>query len=139
MLYQAIFVADKTIVLPREIIEEPELRIYIQDFGKTGDYCLVAEQSGKLLGAIWVRFINAYGFVDNETPELSMAVLEEHRGNGIGEKLLSAMIERLKDKQLKQVSLSVDRENYAYGFYIKHGFANYLESEDSITMTKELK
>lgn len=139
MLYQAIFVADKTVVLPREIIEQPDLRIYIQDFGKTGDYCLVAEQYGELIGAIWVRYINGYGFVDNETPELSMAVLKEHRGTGIGEKLLTAMIDRLKDKQLKRVSLSVDRENYAYWFYKKHGFANYLESEDSITMTKELK
>lgn len=139
MLYQAIFVADKTIVLPREIIEQSDLRKYIQDFGKKGDYCLVAEQYGKLIGAIWIRLINGYGFVDNETPELSMAVLKAHRGNGIGEKLLIAMIDRLKDKQLKRVSLSVDRENYSYGFYKKHGFVDYLESEDSITMTKELK
>lgn len=138
MLYQAIFVADKKIVLPREIIEHPDLRKYIQDFGKTGDFCLVAEQYGKLIGAIWIRFIKGYGFVDNGTPELSMAVLDEHRGNGIGKQLLTAMIDRLKDKQLKRVSLSVDRENYAYGFYKKHGFVDYLASEKSIIMTIKL-
>jgi ribosomal protein S18 acetylase RimI-like enzyme len=138
MLYQAIFVADKKIVLPREIIEHPDLRKYIQNFGKTGDFCLVAEQYGKLIGAIWIRFIKGYGFVDNGTPELSMAVLDEHRGNGIGKQLLTAMIDRLKNKQLKRVSLSVDRENYAYGFYKKHGFVDYLASEKSIIMTNKL-
>jgi ribosomal protein S18 acetylase RimI-like enzyme len=138
MLYQAIFVADKKIVLPREIIEQPELRKYIQDFGKTGDLCLVAEQYGKLLGAIWIRFIKGYGFVDNETPELSMAVLNGYRGKGIGKQLLTAMIDKLKEKRLKRISLSVDRENYAYGFYKKHGFVDFLADEESIIMTKEL-
>jgi ribosomal protein S18 acetylase RimI-like enzyme len=138
MLYQAIFVADKKIVLAREIIEQPDLIKYIQDFGKTGDFCLVAEQYGKLLGAIWIRFIKGYGFVDNETPELSIAVLNGHRGNGIGKQLLTVMIDKLKDRQLKRVSLSVDRENFAYGFYKKHGFVDYLASEKSIIMTKKM-
>ena len=138
MLYQAIFVADKKIVLPREIIEQPDLRKYIQDFGKTGDFCLVAEQNEKLIGAIWIRFIDGYGFVDNETPELSMAVLNGHRDIGIGEQLLTTMIDRLKDKRLRRISLSVDRENFAYEFYKKHGFVDYLVSEKSIIMTKEL-
>jgi putative acetyltransferase len=138
MLYQAIFVADEKVVLPREIIEQPDLKKYIQDFGQNGDFCLVAEKQEKLIGAIWIRFIKAYGFVDNETPELSMAVLNEHRGNGIGDKLLTAMIVSLKNKQLKRVSLSVDRDNFAYGFYKKHGFVDYLVSEKSIIMKKEL-
>lgn len=138
MLYQAIFVADKKIILPREIIEQPDLRKYIQDFGKVGDYCFVAEQKGKLIGAIWIRFINGYGFVDNETPELSMAVLKEHRGKGIGNQLLIAMIDWLTNNRLKRVSLSIDRDNFAYGLYKKHGFVDYLTSEKSITMTKEL-
>lgn len=138
MLYQAIFVTDKKTVLPREIIEQPDLRKYIQNFGLTGDYCLVAEQNGKLIGAIWIRFINGYGFVDNETPELSMAVLNGYRDKGIGEQLLTKMIDRLKDKRLKRVSLSVDRESFAYGFYKKHGFVDYLVSDKSIIMIKEL-
>jgi ribosomal protein S18 acetylase RimI-like enzyme len=138
MLYQAIFVADEKAVLPREIIEQPDLKKYIHDFGQKGDYCLVAEQYGKLIGAIWIRFINGYGFVDNETPELSMAVLKGHRGKGIGQQLLIAMIDRLKNNRLKRVSLSVDRDNFAYGLYRKHGFVDYLTSEKSITMTKEL-
>ncbi len=138
MLYQAIFVADENIVLPREIIEQPDLKKYIQDFGQDGDYCLVAEQNKKLIGAIWIRYINGYGFVDKDTPELSMAVFKGHRGKGIGEQLLMEMIDRLKDIQIKQISLSVDKDNFAHGFYKKHGFVDYLASEKSIIMTKEL-
>jgi ribosomal protein S18 acetylase RimI-like enzyme len=138
MLYQAIFVADDKVVLPREIIEQPDLRKYIQDFGHDGDFCLVAEQHGKLLGAIWIRLINGYGFVDNETPELSMAVLKDYRGNGIGKHLLTIMIDSLKNNRFKRISLSVDKENFAHRLYEKHGFVDYLVFEKSIVMTKEL-
>lgn len=138
MLYQAIFLADEKVVLPREIIEQPDLKKYIHDFGQDGDDCLVAEQYGKLIGAIWIRFINGYGFVDNCTPELSMAVIKEHRGKGIGKQLLTAMIDRLKNNRLRRISLSVDKENFAHGFYKKHGFVDYLASEKSIIMIREL-
>ncbi len=138
MLYQAIFVSNEEVVLPREIIEQPDLRKYIQDFGQDSDYCLVAEQHGKLIGAIWIRLIEGYGFVDNETPELSMAVLKEYRGKGIGKRLLTSILESIKYKQFRRISLSVDKENFAHGFYKKHGFVDYLASEKSIIMTREL-
>jgi GNAT superfamily N-acetyltransferase len=138
MLYQAIFVADETVVLPREIIEQPDLKQYIQDFGKEGDFCLVSEHYGQLVGAIWIRLIKGYGFIDNETPELSMAVLKGHRGKGIGKQLLTTMIDRLKDGRLKRVSLSVDKKNFAHELYIKYGFVDYLVSEKSIIMTRKL-
>jgi ribosomal protein S18 acetylase RimI-like enzyme len=135
ILCQAIFVADKKIVLPRDIIEQADLKKYIQDFGKTGDYCFVAEQEGKFIRAIWIRFIKVYGFVDKETPELRMTVLKGHRGQGIGEQLLTAMVGRLRNDRIKRVSLSVDRDSFA--LYRKHGFVDYLTSEKSSTMTKE--
>ena len=67
-----------------------------------------------------------------------MAVLKGHRGKGIGEQLLIEMIDRLKDNRIQQISLSVDKGNFAYGFYKRHGFVDYLASEKSIIMTKEL-
>jgi len=138
MLYQAIFVTDENVVLPREIIEQPDLKKYTQDFGQCGDCCLVAEQYEKLIGAIWIRFIKGYGFVDKDTPELSMAVFKGHRGKGIGGQLLTEMIHKLKSNRLTRISLSVDKENFAYGFYKKHGFVDYLVSEKSIIMIKTL-
>ena len=138
MLYQAIFVADKKTVLPREIIEQPDLKRYIQGFGQDGDFCLVAEQHEKLFGAIWIRLFKGYGFVDGETPELSMAVLKGHRGKGIGKHLLATMIDTLKNNRFKRISLSVDKDNFAHRLYKKHGFLDYLTSEKSIIMTREL-
>lgn len=42
-LYEAIFQRDEKNLLPREIIQEPALRIYIENFGeKKHDHCLCA-------------------------------------------------------------------------------------------------
>lgn len=141
MLYQAIYVSNMEIKLPREIIDTPELKRYIENFGVNNDFCLVAEQRDKLIGAIWIRLFDSmnkgYGFVDDETPELSMAVLAEYRCQGVGKELLKALIDKLTNK-FKRISLSVDKENYAYGLYKKFGFVDYLHDEKSIIMTREM-
>lgn len=67
-----------------------------------------------------------------------MAVLKEHREKGIGKRLLMAMLDSLKNKHFRRISLSVDKENFAHGFYKNHGFVDYLASEKSIIMTREL-
>ncbi len=45
----------------KSIIEQPELQIYVTDFGKEDDWCLVAETKEKIVGAVWVRIMNDYG------------------------------------------------------------------------------
>ena len=142
MLYQAIFVPVGQKKLPKEIINQPELSRYFINFGKKNDFCLVAEIKGKLIGAIWIRVFKendkGFGFIDNRTPELSMAVLEEYRNNGVGRLLLELMIKRLEKSEYSQISLSVDKDNFAYGFYKKYGFKNYSSTEESVTMIKIL-
>ena len=61
-LYEAIFITEGIEPPPREIIEQPELRIYYDDFG-TGstDHCIVAEDEGRVIGAVWTRIMNDYG------------------------------------------------------------------------------
>ena len=79
MLYEAIYIPNGAKKLRKDIIYNPELFIYIKDFGKTGDICLVAEIQGNLVGAAWSRLFTedekGYGFIDTETPELSIAVV----------------------------------------------------------------
>ena len=59
-LYQAIYQPDKTNLAPRSIIKQPELQVYIKDFGtKKDDYCFCAEVDGKIVGAVWVRNIKS--------------------------------------------------------------------------------
>jgi ribosomal protein S18 acetylase RimI-like enzyme len=143
MLYNAIFVPPGNDKLPDNIIEHPEISKYIKDFGREGDSCFVAEINRELVGAIWTRCFNetnkAYGFVDSDTPELSMAVYEQFRKKGIGTMLLKTMIKALTDKGYKQISLSVDKINYAYNLYKKIGFKDYKSVDDSMTMIMKLK
>ncbi len=143
MLYQAIFIPEGIRKLPREIIYNPELHHYIKDFGRSDDYCLVAESDGVLIGAIWSRifspYAKSYGWVDENTPEISMAVDEKYRNNGVGAKLLEAMIEKLKEIGYEKVSLSVDTVNFAYSLYKKFGFVDYELTDKSSVMIKKLK
>lgn len=143
MLYNAIFVPPGNERLPDNIIEHPEISKYIKDFGREGDICFVAQLNGDLVGAIWTRHFNetnkAYGFVDSDTPELSMAVYEQSRNKGIGTRLLITMIKALTDKGYRQVSLSVDIINYAYDLYKKIGFKDYKLIGESMTMILKLK
>ncbi len=64
-----------------------------------------------------------YGFVDEETPELAIAVVPSRRGRGIGEALLDALCERARADGYRALSLSVERDNAVLvSFYEEHGF-----------------
>lgn len=143
MLYNAIFVPPGNERLPDNIIEHPEISKYIKDFGREGDSCFVAEINGELAGAIWARLFSdtnkSYGYVDSGTPELCMAVYEHSRKKGIGTKLLDTMIKSLTESGYKQISLSVDRINYAYDLYKKTGFRDYEAVGESMTMVLKLQ
>lgn len=143
MLYEAIFVPEGMEKLPQDIIKQPELYKYIKNFGRKGDLCLVALTDDHLAGAIWTRLFPAddrgYGFVDEETPELSMALYAPYRGKGIGKQLLQKMIEQLTRQGYRSVSLSVEKENYAYDLYCKFGFTNFESTGKSAIMIKKLE
>lgn len=55
-LYEAIFIPEGVEPPAREIIEQPELKLYYEDFGKgKADYCVVAEEDDRVVGAVWIR------------------------------------------------------------------------------------
>ena len=99
---------------PKNIIEAPELRVYIQDLGRRrDDFCLCAESEGRVIGAAWARLSTGFGRIDDQTPELAVSVLKAHRGRGVGSALLRALIARLRRAGFAQVSLSVQKANPA--------------------------
>ena len=52
-LYEAIFIPEGVEPPAREIIELPELKIYYENFGTgTADNCIVADDGGKVIGAV---------------------------------------------------------------------------------------
>ena len=71
-LYEAIFQRDENNLLPKDIINKPEIRVFIDGFGKPDDCCLVADIDGKVVGAVWTRILSGemkgYGNVDEYTP-----------------------------------------------------------------------
>ena len=127
--YQAIFQSPGQPHIGREVMDEPRLRLYVDDFGSSPhDHCLVAEFEGKVVGAVWSRILAdpdlpGYGNVDEQTPEFALSLLPEHRGNGVGTQLMKQMLARLKDAGYRKASLSAHKDNYAVRMYQKLGFS----------------
>ncbi len=133
-LYEAIYIPEGMEKPPKSIIEQPELQVYVADFGKADDWCLVAETKEKIVGAVWVRIMDDYGHVDDETPSFAISIYEEYRHLGIGTALMRAMLKLLKSKGYKQASLSVQKANYAVAMYKKVGFEVVDENEEEYIM-----
>jgi ribosomal protein S18 acetylase RimI-like enzyme len=122
-LYEAIFVPEGMFAPPKSIINQPELQVYITDFGKKkDDIGLVAEVGKKVVGAVWVRIMDDYGHIDNDTPSFAISLYKDYRGFGIGTDLMKEMLRILKDRGYKQASLAVQKANYAVRMYQKTGF-----------------
>ena len=121
-LFNAIFLPPGAETVPREIIFEPEIFVYIENFGGKDDCGVVAEQRGKIVGAAWSRIIPGYGRIDNETPELAISVLPNFRGQGIGSKKEQSFFDLLRECGYIRTLLSVQKENPADRFYKRLGY-----------------
>jgi ribosomal protein S18 acetylase RimI-like enzyme len=116
---------------------------YVKGWGRPGDSALIAVEDAFPVGAAWYRLFRrdqpGYGFVDEQTPELAIAVVPNRRGRGIGEALLDALYERARREGHGALSLSVASDNDALlSFYEKQGFTRVDEDGDSVTMRREL-
>ena len=137
-LYEAIFIPEGMDKPPKSIIERPELQVYIKDFGKADDWCFVVEIKEKIVGAVWVRIMNDYGYIDDKTPSFAISLYDEYRNLGIGTALMRDMLELLKNKGYKKTSLSVQKANYAVRMYQKVGFEVIDENEEEYIMVCRL-
>ena len=136
-LHEAIFQKNGLPPLPKSVVREPGLRAYVEDFGlRAGDLCLCATSHDVVIGAVWVRFMQGFGHVDGNIPELAIAVLRPHRGQGAGTALMLAMLERLEKEGLPAVSLSVQKENPAFRLYRRLDFHIERESGEEYVMLR---
>ena len=144
MLYEALFVPKGKPKLPETIIEHPEIKKYIEHWNQQkGDLAIVAVHQDKLVGAVWGRQFpvhhKGYGYINEHTPEISIAVTESLRGLGIGTQLLRHIeIEYLKIG-VGRISLSVDKHNPALSLYKSSGYRIYKEDGTSLTMVKNIQ
>jgi GNAT superfamily N-acetyltransferase len=123
-------------------LADPNLARYVEDFGRPGDFGVIADEGAEPLGAAWWRYFHpdapGYGFVDEATPEISTAVLPAHRGRGIGTSLLEAAEREARNQKINRLSLSVERDNPAIALYERLGFRPFGQHGNAVTMVIEL-
>ena len=138
-LYEAIFIPEGVDPPPRSIVNAPELQVYIKDFGtQIHDKALAAEVDNKVIGAVWVRIMDDYGHIDDDTPSFAISLYKEYRGLGIGTAMMKSMLTVLKTSGYKQASLAVQKANYAVKMYRSVGFEIIDENEEEYIMVTRL-
>jgi GNAT superfamily N-acetyltransferase len=122
-----------------ENTERPVYR-YVQNWGRKGDAGVLALEGPHAYGAAWYRLFSegepGFGFVDEQTPELTIAVVPSRRGKGAGKELLEALLARAREDGYTAVSLSAAHGQTAY--YERFGFERVGETEHAVTMLARL-
>ena len=120
---------------------EPPVQRYVERWGRPGDTALIAIHDFQRVGAAWYRLFTddnrGYGFVDEETPELSIAIVPNKRGTGLGSELLDALLDRARADGYDAITLSVEKDSPAVGLYERHGFERLGEDDGGVTMKAE--
>ncbi|MBE7381065.1 MAG: GNAT family N-acetyltransferase [Leptolyngbya sp. SIO1E4] len=143
MLYQALYVPPGTDPLPPDIVYHPDLAKYASAWGKAGDMGAIAvsPETQDAIGAAWLRLFQqsnpGYGYINDETPELTITVLPPYRHQGTGTALLNHLFEQATGRYAA-VSLSVSVNNPALRLYRRFGFEAVAQAENSLTMQKLL-
>jgi ribosomal protein S18 acetylase RimI-like enzyme len=142
MLYQAIYVPPGDQPPLREVVREPGMAHYAANWGRPGDIGYLASDAYRQpVGAAWLRLLaghdRGYGYVDDTTPELAVAVMPGYRGQGIGTRLLIALLDAAGESY-DAVSLSVQADNPALRLYQRLGFEVVEDGGTWFTMRKRL-
>jgi len=139
-IYEAIFIPEGVEPPPKSIINQPDLQVYIRDFGtKKDDICFVAEAEGRIVGAVWVRDMPDYGHIADGVPSFAISLYKEYRNFGIGTRLMTTMLVELRQRGYEKASLAVQKTNYAVRMYKKVGFETVDENEEEYIMVCNLK
>jgi ribosomal protein S18 acetylase RimI-like enzyme len=116
---------------------------YVANFGRRGDAAVVAIEDHRRVGAAWYRLFApdepGFAFLDERTPEVSIAVVPSMRGRGIGSQLLDALMARARSEGYSALSLSVERDNPSIKLYERHGFQPVEADGDTLTMRAALE
>ena len=123
--------------------DEPPLTRYVRDWGRRGDRSLIMFDDYVPVGAAWYRLFTpddpGFGFVDEQTPELAIAVVPSRRGRGFGNQLLASLLDCARKDGFEAISLSVSKDNPAIGLYQNAGFEQVREDDGAIVMRADLR
>jgi len=143
MLYATLdWRADGELPPPEWVLAHPQVAMYHEHWGRAGDAGLVAEEAGRPIGVVWYRLFteaeHGEGYVDGQTPELAIAVIDGHGGRGVGQRLMEAMHERARESGLARISLSVDLDNPARRLYTRLGYEDFEPKDGNDRMILDL-
>ncbi len=115
---------------------------YADGWGRRGDAALIAMDGGHSVGAGWYRLFReslpGYGFVDAETPELTIVVVPTRQGEGIGARLLEALLARARADGFEGISVSVERGKQEAEIYLAEGFEQVDEHGNTLILRRPL-
>lgn len=125
------------------VLSHPELTRYHEGWGRFGDIGVVAESDGVFAGIAFCRLFTAadhgYGYVDDATPELAVAVEEGWRGRGVGTMVLKGLAGEVRRVGFGALSLSVDPANPARRLYEWLGYREVSVDEQGVRMLLEFR
>lgn len=143
MLYEAVFWRPN----PKkpsfaEALTDPGVRNALADWGeREGDTAVIALVDSMPAGAAWYRFFTdencIRGHINETIPTIVIAVHENYRRQGIGEKMIAWLIDHASKHNIEKLSLMVAKDNHAIRLYRKCGFLDYADKGDSFLMLRK--
>lgn len=128
---------------PEQTLAHPEAMRYHREWGRRGDVGVLAAEDGEVAGIAYCRLFTAedhgHGYVDDETPEIAVAVRDGYRGRGLGERLLTELERVAAEAGFARLSLSVDAANPAVRLYERLGYREISRDEDGVRMVRDLR
>lgn len=95
----------------------------LSPYPNAGGFIIYYEENGKIIGAVVINNTGMQGYIP-ENILVYIAVHKDHRGKGLGKKLMAKTIELTKG----DIALHVEKDNPARILYEKVGFKTpYLE------------
>ncbi len=124
---------------------EPMLNRYLEDWGQPGDLGFIIDSidDERPVAAAWFRQFSkekpGYGFISEDIPEVTVAVLPEYRRSGLGRDLLLRLINQARLEGFSALSLPFAKANPAKKFYDRLAFLPVREEEGIQILQRQLK
>ncbi len=119
-----------------------DVRLQVEPWGREGDVGVVAEVDDRDVGGCWMRLLKGgagLAYVDDETPQLGIALLPEYRHMGHGQTLLMTALHMAREAGYRQVSLAVHPGNPAIALCERSGFEAIGERQGYTLMIARLE